>query len=67
MAAFLDIPVLEVESHAKQRVQEQVVTDEGPTDRTVIVASADGNTVSDDTLDTILELFGELGQIDLVR
>lgn len=67
VAALLDIPVLKVDKSLKDKVQEQVVQEEGPTDATVIVSAADNSELSDETADRIPELFGDIGEIILVR
>lgn len=51
----------------KDRVQEDVVQEQGPTDGTVIVSSIDNTMLSDESADQVMELFAEIGEIILVR
>ena len=44
-----------------------VVQEEGPTDGTVIVANSDQTDISDESTDIIVDLFGGIGEIILVR
>ena len=67
MAALIDVSVLKVDKSLKDKVQEVVVQEEGPTDGTVIVASSDNAELSVENGDTILEIFGHIGEIILVR
>ena len=67
VAALLDITVLKVDKKLKDRVQEDVVQEQGPTDGTVIVSSIDNSMLSDSSADQVMELFAEIGEIILVR
>lgn len=67
MAAILDVCVLRVDKKLRDRVQEDVVQEQGPTDGTVTVSSIDKAMLSDESADKILEIFAEVGEIILVR
>ena len=67
VAALLDITVLKVDKKLKDRVQEDVVQEQGPTDGSVIVSSIDNSMLSDSSADQVMELFAEIGEIILVR
>ena len=67
VAALIDISVLKVDPSLKDKTQEMVVQEEGPTDGTVIVANSDQTDISDESTDIIVDLFGGIGEIILVR
>ncbi|XP_067943506.1 synaptojanin-1-like [Watersipora subatra] len=67
VAALLELPILKVDKTLKDRVQDLVVQKEGPTDGTVIVASSDKHDITDVNANMILDMFGTLGEIILVR
>ena len=67
VAALLDITVLKVDKKLKDRIQEDVVQEQGPTDGSVIVSSIDNSMLSDSSADQVMELFAEIGEIILVR
>ncbi|XP_021342465.1 synaptojanin-1-like isoform X1 [Mizuhopecten yessoensis] len=64
--ALLDIDVLEVKEEKKAETFREVISQQGPSDGTVIVSTADGE-FDDDMVDAIVETFTELGDIILVR
>ncbi|XP_069133360.1 synaptojanin-1-like isoform X2 [Argopecten irradians] len=64
--ALLDIDILEVKEDKKAQVFREVISQQGPSDGTVIVSTADGE-FDDDMVDTVVETFTELGDITLVR
>ena len=65
--AILDLEVLEVEEARRQHVLKDVIEKEGPPDATVVVAMANSAEFDDDTINPILGVLGEVGDIVLVR
>ncbi|XP_012937640.1 synaptojanin-1 [Aplysia californica] len=66
MALFdVETPVLEEDK--KSAVLNQVVSEQGPPDGTVIVSMADGGELSDETVNEIVAKFNEVGDIIIVR
>ncbi|ESP04692.1 hypothetical protein LOTGIDRAFT_135750 [Lottia gigantea] len=62
---LFDIEVLSVDESAKERVFQEVIGEQGPPDGTVIISME--TEMSDDTVNEIVELFNEVGEIIVVR
>lgn len=63
---MIDLPVLKVNSAQKDKIQEEVVTSEGPTDGTVIISSPTGGPL-DEMVEPLLEAFSAAGEVLVVR
>ena len=66
--AIVDVEVIHVKEEKRDHVFDQVILEQGPPDGTVIVYLGDGDTdFEDDMVDEVLALFGDVGEIILVR
>ena len=65
--AILDIEVLTVDDKKREEVYHDVISQQGPPDGSIIVSIADQDDFEEEAVDAILEKFGEIGEIILVR
>ncbi len=65
--AILDLDVLTVDPDRRDMVFNDIIAQQGPPDGTVVVTMATGEEFTDDAIDGILDTFGEVGDIILVR
>ena len=64
--ALFEVQLMEVKDKEKDRVFEEVLSQQGPQDATVIIA-VDGGEFEDDIVDEIVGTFSNTGEIILVR
>ena len=65
--AILDIEVLCVDEKRREEVYQEVISQQGPPDGSIVVSIDGKDDFDDDLVDAILEKFGEIGEIILVR
>ena len=65
--AIIDVDVLVVDEKKCESIYNEVIAMQGPPDGTVIVTLADQQEFDDDLTDSVLAVFGEIGEIILVR
>ncbi|KAK6191374.1 hypothetical protein SNE40_003083 [Patella caerulea] len=65
--AMFDIEVLAAEEEMKANVLQEVISQQGPPDGTVIISMATGTSITDEIVDEIVAIFNEVGEIIVVR
>lgn len=65
--AIIEIDILHCDMEKRDATFRQVIDALGPPDGTVIVTYGDGEEFSNETVDEIVELLGDVGEIILVR
>ena len=67
VVGMFDVEVLMVDESAKDVVFQEVIGQMGPPNGTVIVSLAAGGELDDETVNKVVELFSEVGDITIVR
>ena len=67
VVGMFDVEVLMVDENAKDVVFQEVIGQMGPPNGTVIVSLAAGGELDDETVNKVVELFSEVGDITIVR
>ncbi len=65
--AILEVEVLHIDEDRREEVYKHVIGQQGPPDGTIIVSMTNHQEFDDDTVDEVLNTFGEIGEIILVR
>ena len=65
--ALFDIQSMDVRNKDKDRIFEEVLSNQGPQDSTVIIGLADNEEFEDEVVDEIVGTFSNSGEIILVR
>ena len=65
--ALIECEVLRVDEKRRDQAYEEVISRHGPPDGTVVVSLHDGGEFADDTINEVLTILGEVGEIILVR
>ncbi|XP_013387463.1 synaptojanin-1 isoform X2 [Lingula anatina] len=65
--ALLDIEVLAVDEKRREEIYKNVISNQGPPDGTVVISMADGGEFDDQSVDDVLNLVAEAGEVILVR
>ena len=67
MVSLFEVETLEVNEDKKERVLQEVVNQQGPPDGTVIVSLSAGGEFEDETVNTVMERFTEIGEVVIIR
>lgn len=65
--AILELEVMHVDEEKRDTILNQVICEQGPPDGTVVVSMTTEEELDDEMVDELLGLFGDIGDIILVR